>query len=498
MKTYTKNHKKRDIAVLFGIFIFSIGFAQIKTDTLFLTLNQAIEIAQLKSPQALQAKTTKETSYWKWRSFKSNYLPQLAIRGTLPNFTKNTIAVTQPDGTTDYRLVQQSNSNLGLSLSQAISLTGATVSINSTLSRFDNLVTDFRNYNSNAVNINIKQPLFGFNRYLWEKKIEPLRFEESQKKFIEEREMISYETTAKYFSLLLAQNDYKIAIGNLKNNELLYEIAKTRYDLGKITKNELLKRKLSVIEDKKQISLSNARKKRATRAFLVYMGPTLLKTNQPLQLRAPSNIPHVAVAQKTALAEALKNRSAIVTYKRRILEANRTLARAKADNGFKADVSLTFGLTNSDTHFSDLYARSDNSQGVLIGFSMPIADWGRSKSRLKTAQLEKDLQKQSVNLAMDDFEREIISEVEQFEMHKEQTIISLESSDIASMSYEISKNKFILGKETTTDLNIALTQKDSAIRSYIASLQSFWLAYYRIRLLTVYDFEKNTSLINIK
>ena len=497
MNTTTNFNKKSRLTQLLVIFTCSISFAQIKTDTLYLALNQAIEIAQLKSPQTLRAQTSKETSYWKWKSFKSNYLPQLSIRGTLPNFTKNTLAVTQPDGTTDFRLVEQSNSNLGLSLSQAISWTGATVSINSTLARFDNLVTDYRNYNSNAVNINIRQPLFGFNSFFWEKKIEPLRYEESQKKFIEEREIISFETTSKYFTLLLAQNDYQIALGNLKNNELLFDIAKTRYDLGKITKNELLKRQLSVIEDKKQISLSNLRKKRATREFLVYMGSSLLKKDQSLLLQIPSAIPNMIVEEETALTEALKNRSAIVTYKRRLLEAEKTLAKAKADNGFKADISLTLGLTNSDIHFKELYGRSDNSQNILIGFSMPIADWGRSKSRLKTAQLDKDLQKQSIDLSMDDFKREIISEVEQFDMHKEQTIISLESSDIANMSYEISKNKFILGKENTTDLNIALTQKDNAIKSYIASLQNFWLAYYKMRLLTIYDFEKKSSLMNI-
>ena len=36
---------------------------------------------------------------------------------------------------------------------------------------------------------------------------------------------------------------------------------------------------------------------------------------------------------------------------------------------------------------------------------------------------------------------------------------------------------------------LALTQKDEAKRTYIASLRNFWTAYYNLRRLTLYDFE---------
>jgi outer membrane protein len=41
----------------------------------------------------------RETKYWQWRTFKSNYQPQLSLSGILPGYSKTTQPVLQPDGT---------------------------------------------------------------------------------------------------------------------------------------------------------------------------------------------------------------------------------------------------------------------------------------------------------------------------------------------------------------------------------------------------------------
>ena len=85
-----------------------------KTDTLKLNLPQVVEMAKANSIAAKQAITVKETKYWKWRTFKSNYQPQLALEGILPGYTKTYTQVQQPNGTILFQPVHYDNSSLTL------------------------------------------------------------------------------------------------------------------------------------------------------------------------------------------------------------------------------------------------------------------------------------------------------------------------------------------------------------------------------------------------
>ena len=51
-----------------------------------------------------------------------------------------------------------------------------------------------------------------------------------------------------------------------------------------------------------------------------------------------------------------------------------------------------------------------------------------------------------------------------------------------------------MGEITITDLNIALAERESAKRDYIGSLSTYWLAYYNLRILTLYDFETDQRI----
>ncbi|MEL6124330.1 MAG: TolC family protein, partial [Bacteroidota bacterium] len=51
-----------------------------------------------------------------------------------------------------------------------------------------------------------------------------------------------------------------------------------------------------------------------------------------------------------------------------------------------------------------------------------------------------------------------------------------------------SRQRYVLGAISITDLTIAQREKDAALRSYIQTLRSYWIAFYTIRRLTAYDF----------
>src|ERR1700726_1939337 len=120
------------------IFLFmSCKISAQNNDTILLTLQQVVQMAKEKSIASKQAITTKETKYWQWRTYRSNYQPQLSLNGVLPAFTKTFNQVIQPDGTIQFQPVHYDNSSLNLSFSQSIAATGGTIYGTTQLQRFD-------------------------------------------------------------------------------------------------------------------------------------------------------------------------------------------------------------------------------------------------------------------------------------------------------------------------------------------------------------------------
>src|ERR1700732_4325106 len=74
------------------------GYGQVAIDTLKLSLQEVVEMAKNRSIASKQAATTRETKYWVYRTYKSNYQPQLSLSGNLPGYSKTSTPVIQPNG----------------------------------------------------------------------------------------------------------------------------------------------------------------------------------------------------------------------------------------------------------------------------------------------------------------------------------------------------------------------------------------------------------------
>ncbi|WKV13963.1 TolC family protein [Marivirga harenae] len=456
------------------------------------TLKDVIQIAKTQSPAYRRAETIKENRYWQYRVYKSNFVPQLSLSGTLPNFNRSVTPITQEDGSTQYRSVFNSNSDVSLNLEQQIGLTGGTVFLNSTVNRFDDFErNDFR-YGGDPLSIGFSQPLFRFNELKWDKQIEPLRYEESKREFVEEFEQISKDVSERFFNLLSAQVSLEIAQKNLGNNDTIYKIAQGRYELGKIPENELLQLELSLMNSRQAVAQARLDLETTQLALKAFLG---LKNDEELNLIVPEDIPEFQIDPDVALKEALSNRQEAIGFKRRLLEADKEVDRAQGETGLNMNLFGSFGLTNQADQLPAIYQTPENQQRVQLGFTIPIVDWGRQKSRVKTAEANYQLVQYTVEQEKVNFEQEVYTQVRTLEMLRDQVAITQKADDISQRRYNIAKNRYLIGKISITDLSIALTEKDQAKRDYINSLGNFWQAYYNLRQLTLYDFQANRRLI---
>jgi outer membrane protein TolC len=54
--------------------------------------------------------------------------------------------------------------------------------------------------------------------------------------------------------------------------------------------------------------------------------------------------------------------------------------------------------------------------------------------------------------------------------------------------FEVTKQRFLIGKIDVLELNNADTKKDQNRRSYIQALSNYWMYFFNMRALTLYDF----------
>lgn len=466
-----------------------LGFLPVMAQRTF-SIEEVIERALAQSPFAKQAETRKENRYWQYRSFKTNYNPQLRLNGGLPSYSQSFIPVRQPDGSIVFQSVNQTNSTANLGLEQPLHWTGGTISANTNFNYFNDRERDFQSWNGTLLNVQLNQPLFGFNQLRWDRQTEPLRYEESKREFVEQMESISQEAADRFFGVLEAQTRQQISSFNLSNNDTIYKIEQGRYNIGTTSQDKLLQVELQLLRSRQDLAQAKLDLENASLALRIYLG---LSDSDQIALELPENIPQFSIDLEEALQYAKQNRAAYLAFERRRLEAQRDVAQAKASR-FQTSLIASYGLNNTAPNTSELYNDPQRQQQANITFSLPVIDWGRNKAMMRTAIANKKLNDYIITQEEVNFEQEIITQVRQFELLRLQLEITRKSDQVAQERYKVAQNRYLIGKIDITNLNIALTEKDDAKRGYIQALRSFWTAYYNLRRLTLYDFANRKLL----
>ena len=91
-------------------------------------------------------------------------------------------------------------------------------------------------------------------------------------------------------------------------------------------------------------------------------------------------------------------------------------------------------------------------------------------------------------------EEEVIMTVNDFNIQQQLIASAEEALDLAILAYNETRQRFIIGKADINSLTLSLNRQQEAQRNYISALQNYWLNYYKIRRLTLFDFATKLSL----
>lgn len=464
-----------------------------KGENLVCTLNEAIKIARTQSVQALECRQSFISAYWAYRSYKASRLPSLYVYGNLMNFNRSlNLMQSYEDGHLQYVNSNSLQNSLGLQINQNITFTGGTLSVYTDLARIDQFDPDKTvTWYSQPVTISYYQPLFSYNQFKWDKLIEPKEFEKAKKEYIESMELISLETSITYNSLVLAYLNNKIAKENYDNTSQMLQIAREREKLGTISKDELLQLELRRLNDSIYINETIIYIRENQMALTSALG---LDESIEIVPIITESLPNILLDYEDVLTKSLKNSSFSINNEISLLNAQASVAKAKATRGLSMTLNARFGLSQTSNNIKGAYHNLLDQEVVGLTFSIPIYDWGLGKGKVEEAKAVQEVVKAQVQQSENDYRREIYTAVSQFNKQSQQCSISKRAMEIAQERYSLVTTKFRNGNASVLELNTAQSDRSVAYQKYITDINEFWLLFYTIRKHTLYDYIEGVDI----
>ncbi len=456
-----------------------------------ITLEEAIITARTQSVDAAVALNELKTAYWQYRTFRADLLPEVNFQATVPSYRKNYSTYQLDDGS--YTFVRNNNLQMSgvLSIDQNIWLTGGKLSLNTSIDYLKQLDGNrFDRFMSVPVALTLSQPVFGVNHIKWSRRIEPVRYEEAKAAFLSATENVAMRAVDYFFSLLMAKENLATARQNCDNSIKLYEVAKAKRKMGQISENDLLQLELNLLNDRSTLTDSESDFKAKMFQLRSFLG---LDETVELEPVLPEAVPHAEIDYYDVLEKAKANNSFSKNIRRRQLEADYEVAKAKG-NLREITLFAQVGYTGTAERFNLAYDRLKDNQVVEVGFRIPIIDWGKRRGQVKVAESNREVVESRLRQETMNFNQDIFILVERFNNQQAQLDIASRADTIAMKRYATNVETFMIGKISTLDLNDSQSRKDLSRQEYINELFRYWYYYYQLRSLTLWDFASGTGI----
>lgn len=458
-----------------------------------LSLQRTIAMANDSSLSAFRYQNMYLSGYWEYRSYKAARLPSLTLNLTPSQYYRYITQRYDSEENVDvYREQQMFSANAGLSVSQNFDLLGGTFYLNTELDYMRNFGdSKSTQFSTVPIRIGYQQDLLGYNAFKWDRKIEPLKFEKVKKQFIYNTESVSEEAVNYFFSLAMAQADYKLAEDNVATTDTLYAIGQQRQKIAAISQADLLTLKLDKVNARNTLRNAEISLKRAMSALATYLN---LDKNTHIELDLPSRPKFMEVSADRALALAKENNPTYLEQRQNVLEAEQQVDRTRKESMFNASFNASVGFNQVADNLGAAYRNLLQQDLVAFSISIPLVDWGVRKGKYNMARNNLNVVRIAARQEEISLEEDVLMTVSDFNVQQELIASAEEALDLAELAYDQTRRRFIIGKADINSLTLSLNRQQEAQKNYILALQNYWLSYYKIRKLTLHDFESGFSL----
>lgn len=457
------------------------------------SLQAIIDIATEKSVSIQKAKNELKMHYWQYSNYKAERLPALTLTLTPFQYSRNIIKRYISDSDRDEYRSQKSLYSYGnLQLTQNVDFTGGilyAVSELGFLRTFSS--TTYNQFSTVPYRIGYSQSLFGYNRFKWDRKIEPLKYESAKRKYAYAIESTTYATATFFFDLCFAKENLDLSLDQVEKSDTLLAIGETLFKYDALSKSNLLALKLHKMEMEDELLKNRNEYRKKMFQLLSYIG---IEDSDSIEIELPTNRPTIAILYRTALEECRSNNPAYLEMNQNILSASKDLDKTKKERFFDTNIDVSIGSNQYSDKFKEAYRNLLQQEVISIGITIPLIDWGIRNGRYKIAKSALETVRAQEEQKIQELEQEIFATVNNYQVQQNVYDRALEAFTLSKTIYTETLEKFKLGATDVKELKDSMTAIKESHRRYVNALCESWLSYMNIRRLTLYDFVKHTNL----
>lgn len=467
-----------------------IGYSQ---NVVCLTMDEVIRLAVDSSLTAFKNKNIYKSDYWEYRMFKAERLPSLSYNLSPVNYYRYlTTRYNFEKNRDEYREQKSYNASTGFSLSQNFVPLGGKFYIETSLDYLRSFGNDtYNQFTSIPVRLGYTNDVIGYNKYKWDKRIEPLKYEKAKMEYLYNTEEISYQAISLFFALALAQNQYNLAKEQLLVSDSLYAVGCRKYQIASMSKSDLLRLELNIVNAQSSIVSAKINMQKAIHNLVNFLGISGNEINITLP-----NIPGELLIDESKAIELMHQNSYVILDKQKsVIEAEKRYDEVNKTTRFSARLSASIGFNQESEKFKSVYKDPMRQDLVSLNIEIPLLDWGVGKGKRQVAASEVNVAKIEHQQKEVELEQNLVVIINELYFHKELLKNSEEAMKIAEEVFEETKKGFVSSSSITVyDLNEAQEQLLTAKNRYITCMSAYWLCFYELRKLTLFDFVNNVSL----
>lgn len=458
-----------------------------------LDLLTTVQIANDSSLASFRAKNSYVASHWEYRAFKANRLPSLSLYLTPMSYNRDYIQRYDSEQNIDVYRRQQSFYSYGnLAVQQNLDITGGTFFIDSELGYIRNLGDQaYSQFSSVPVRVGYRQNLIGYNPFKWEKRIAPVRYERARQELIYQLEQTAELATSYFFELAMAQAEHELALENVASSDTLYGIGVEKFKIASIGQADLLTLELDRVNARNSLQNAEINLKRSMFALAAYLN---MDPNTYITLSLPDYPEEVLIPEVEALRLARENNPRYLESKEQVLISEQNLERTKIESYFNAGLSASIGFNQVAESFRSAYQNPLQQDIVSLTLSIPLVDWGVRKGRHNMARSNLNITRLTARENEVRLEEDVLMTVGDFSVQQQLINSAREAMELAQLAYEQTRERFIIGKADINSLTLSTNRHQQARRNYISSMKNYWQSYFKLRKLTLYDFENRIPI----
>jgi len=358
----------------------------------------------------------------------------------------------------------------------------------------------------NSISLRFSQPLFTINRLKLGLKNADLNYERTSKRFKRSELDIVYFVTQSFFNLYSATRQVEISSAEVKQQQELFELATKKYGAGLIPEVEALQMEVDLAESKNNLAAAEGDLKRAEDFFKQLIG---LKISDQVGVQTDLEITKLNVDLTKATEYAIANRSEIRESEIDVELAKITVKEVDGRSEIRGDIEAFYDITGiSDPNLAygsspkelwdssiDDMNRRPNNRGVMFSLSVPLWDWGVNSSEVAAAKANLN----DSELALKEQKKTIVRETRDVvgRLNEAQNRLDVlkKNQEVAQRAFNISIERFNNGDITSQELALDRNRLTQAKFSFLNAYIDYKTALADLKRKTMWDFEKNESLV---